>query len=1117
MIKESQLTGKLDEFINRFYKNRLLKGSLFFIALWASYFLFIALAEHFGHFGTSVRTAFFYSFILIGLIAFSRWVVLPTLKLFGVTERLSYREAAIMIGGHFKGIEDRLLNTLQLLSTEQINPATQALLEASIDQKMEGMKAVPFVRAVDLSENKRFLKYAVPPVIVLVVLFVVFPSLMKESTQRLVAHSNTFEEVAPFLFLLSGVGESAIQNEDVELIVDIQGTDVPAEVYIDLPEGRFRMHSSMDGGFQYTIRQIQEETSIRFYGGGFSSKTFKINVIPRPIVSGFSVELDYPGYLGKQDEVLSNAGDLLVPAGTVVKWLFDTKHTEHLGVSFPDTLLNASRQGENSYLLAKRLYGSSEYTVISSDPKSGLRDSIEYSITVVPDLHPTINVEEVKDTNSLSRLYFNGFANDDHGLSRLEFHYSIGISSDNESIEALALESDRNNTEFFHSWNMGQLGLEPGTEVKYYFQVWDNDGVNGAKTSKTKTLSYKVPTQEELSDKAEKDNEEIKEGLQKAIDEAKKIREDLEDMQRDLLEKEQPDWEDKEQFKELLQRQKDLQSMVESVKENNEKKNKQQNEFSQVEERVVEKQQQLEKLFEDIMSEEMKELFKKMEEMMEEMNKDKAQEMLEDMEFSNEDLEKELDRSLELFKQMEYEQKLEETKEKLEKLAEEQKKLSEESEAGEKDSEELKEEQEKLNEKFEDIKEDIEDLEKKNSELEKPNDMEDMKEEQEEVDENQEKSQEELEKDQKKKASKSQKDASEKMEEMAKKMGNMMMSMESQGQEEDLDALRQIVENLLTLSFDQELVIDALKGIKRNDPKYVDITREQKKLNQDSKIIEDSLYALSKRVVQIETVVNREVRAVNKNMKKSMVLMADRKTPQALSRQQLALTSVNNLALLLSEVVDQMQQQMKSMMPGSGSCSKPGSGKKPSAGGMKKMQEKLNAQMEKMKKAMEKGKKPGSKPGDGQKPAKGGMGMSQELAKMAAQQEALRGMVQDYENSLKNKPGNKGSGGDMKDLSKLMEQTENELVNKQLTRETLRRQQDIMTRLLEAENAERERDKEEKRQSEEAKDQKEGNPEEYFQYKQRKKKVTELLRTVPPNLTPFYRSKVDEYFSSPIE
>ena len=1117
MAKESQLTRKLDDFINRFYKNQLLRGSLFFVALLVPYFLFIALAEHFGHFGIGVRTAFFYSFIAIGLTAFARWVLLPSLKLLGFAQRLSYHEAAIMIGGHFKDIEDRLLNTLQLLSSEEINPATQVLLGASIDQKMDGMKAVPFVRAVDFSENKRFLKYAVPPVVVLILMIVVFPSLMKESTQRLVAHSSTFEEVAPFTFLLRNQGESAIQNEDVNLIVNVAGTEVPAEVYVDLPEGRFRMHSTTDGDFQYTIRQIQEETSLRFYGGGFSSESFEIKVIPRPIVNGFNVELDYPGYLGKQDESLSNAGDLLVPSGTIVKWLFDTRHTEKLNVTFPDTIVGAARQEQNVYQLAKRLFSSSDYTIISSNPETGLRDSIQYSITVVPDLYPTIKVQEVQDTTSFSRLYFNGLANDDYGLSRLEFHYSMRGGSGMESSEELVIEKGRNNIEFFHSWNMGELGLQPGAEVKYYFEVWDNDGVVGAKSSKTKTQTFRVPTQEELSDKAEKDNEEIKEDLQKAIDEAKKIREDLEDIQRDLLEKEQPDWEDKEQFKDLLQRQKDLQNMVESVKENNKKKNQQQNEFSQVEERVVEKQQQLEKLFEDIMSEEMKELFRKMEEMLEEMNKDKAQEMLEEMEFSNEDLEKELDRSLELFKQMEYEQKLEETTEKLEKLAEEQEKLAEDSESGKKDSEELKKEQEKLDDKFEEIKEDIEDLEKKNSELEKPNDMEDMEEEKEAIDEEQEKSQEALEKDQKKKASKSQKSASEKMEEMAKKMGNMMMSMQSQGQEEDLDALRQIVENLLTLSFDQETVIDDLKGIKRNDPKYVDITREQKKLNQDTKIIEDSLYALSKRVVQIETVVNREVRSVNKNMKKSMALMADRKTPQALIRQQLALTSVNNLALLLSEVIDQMQQQMQSMMSGSGSCSKPGSGKKPSAGNMKKMQEKLNAQMEKMKKAMEKGKSPGPKPGKGKKPGKGGMGMSKELAQMAAQQEALRSMVQEYENSLKNKPGSKGSGGDMKDLSKLMEQTESDLVNKQLTAETLRRQEEIMTRLLEAEKAEREREKEETRQSKEAKNQQEGNPEEYFEYKKRKKKETELLRTVPPNLTPFYRSKVNQYFRSPIE
>ena len=82
---------------------------------------------------------------------------------------------------------------------------------------------------------------------------------------------------------------------------------------------------------------------------------------------------------------------------------------------------------------------------------------------------------------------------------------------------------------------------------------------------------------------------------------------------------------------------------------------------------------------------------------------------------------------------------------------------------------------------------------------------------------------------------------------MAQKMGNMMASMQAQSQEEDLDALQQIIENLLTLSFNQEELIDDLKNTKRNDPHYTDIARSQQKLQQDSKIIEDSLYALKSR------------------------------------------------------------------------------------------------------------------------------------------------------------------------------------------------------------------------------------------------------------------------------
>jgi len=275
-------------------------------------------------------------------------------------------------------------------------------------------------------------------------------------------------------------------------------------------------------------------------------------------------------------------------------------------------------------------------------------------------------------------------------------------------------------------------------------------------------------------------------------------------------------------------------------------------------------------------------------------------------------------------------------------------------------------------------------------------------------------------------------------------------------------------------------------------------------------LIEDSLFALSKRVPQIETVVNREIRSINSNMLKAIEKLADRRTPEAVSRQQFALTSLNNLALMLSETVQQMQQAMASQMSGSGSCNKPGNSKSPSAASMRTLQEQLNQQLEQLKKGMKPGgQESGMQPGSS-KP--GTKGMSREMAKMAAQQEALRNMAREYESQLKKEEGGKGSGGEMKRLQELMEKTETDLVNKTITEETLMRQQEILSRLLEAEKAEREREQEQRRESKESKNEDFGNPEIFFEYIRRKNNETELLRTVPPNLNPYFRDKVDDYF-----
>jgi hypothetical protein len=201
------------------------------------------------------------------------------------------------------------------------------------------------------------------------------------------------------------------------------------------------------------------------------------------------------------------------------------------------------------------------------------------------------------------------------------------------------------------------------------------------------------------------------------------------------------------------------------------------------------------------------------------------------------------------------------------------------------------------------------------------------------------------------------------------------------------------------------------------------------------------------------------------------------------------------------------------------------------------MQEKINKEIEKLKQQLElekaqakqdgkkPGDKPGQKPGDkpgeklGEKPGEKGKngsqgegGTSEQLAKVAAQQEAIRREMQKAAELL-NKDGKQGNG-QMQKIAEQMEKTESDIVNKNITQETLRRQQEIMTRLLEAEKAERERDEDEKRQSNESKNTKLSNPEQFFEYKLQKLKEAELIRSVPPALIPYYKNKVNEYFNS---
>ena len=1111
-----KLIDKLDEFIRKYYKNQLVKGVIYTIALVLGFFLFIAILEYFAHMGTVARTIFFYGFIGSALFVLIKLIAIPLFKLYKIGNRLSHEQAANIIGSHFSAVSDKLLNVLQLKLTEQEAGVNMELVQASINQRISELQPVPFSSAIDINKNRKYVKYAIVPLLLFFVLLFAAPSLIKDSTSRLVKHNKHFKTPSPFTFNVLNTNLQVVQNEDFLLNIKMQGESVPDVVYIKTEDGDYRLDKENNISFSYLFKNVQNNKEFYLHANGFNSSSYLLKALPNPQVMNFSIYLNYPSYLGKVAETVTNTGDLIIPAGTRSTWSFTTQNTDNLSMAFNDTTLKPERIGENEYRISKRFVRNASYSFSTSNEFMRSKDSTRYQIAVIPDLYPTIDVKQQIDSFATKQVYFKGIIKDDYGFTQLKFIYkyidsATSLAKSNEVFtENIDFNKQSNQDQFFYYWNLNDIKVESGDNLEYYFEVWDNDGVTGAKSTRSETKLFKAPTLQELAQNAKDKNEKLKEDMEESVKESKELQEEIDETLKRLLDKKEVDFTDKKKIENILDQYKELTDKVSSMEQQNKQNLEQQQEYKEMDPALLEKYEQLQELFEKLLTDEMKEQMKELEELLAEFDKEKVEDMLKDMKLDNEDLEKELDRTLELFKKLEMEQRMEELADNLEELAKKEEKLSEETQDKKSDKEELKEKQEKIEEEFDELQKEKDEIEKENEELEFPEEMDDTEKEEEEIEQDIQDGKEEMEKNNRKKASQKQKDAAQKMEQMASSMKSKMQQQAQEQNEEDMDALRALLENLIQFSFDQEGLMEELNTININNPRYILLAQEQRKLKDDAQVLEDSLFALSKRVVQIQSTVNKEISAINNNIEKSISLLQDRKVKQARADQQFVMTSTNNLALLLSEALNQMQQQMAQSMAGNQQCKKPGDKKGPSAGDLKKMQEKLNKQLEELKN----GKKPGGK--DGEKPGKDGKGgeggMSESLARLAAQQAAIRQQLQKL-SQTQNKDGKKQLG-DLERLAEEMEETETDLVNKRITQETLKRQQDILTRLLEAEKAERERDQDEKRESSEPDEQIYRNPSQFEEYKRLQMREVELLKTVPPSLKSFYKNLVNYYFQS---
>ena len=1114
-----RVVEQVELFIKKFYKNEMVKGSILFLAVLLFSYLLVSGLEYLGRFGSATRFFLLISFILVNGFILIRYLVIPLFKLNKLTKHLTIWEASDMIGSVFPDIGDKLRNTLQLEKQMGSAELNLELVRASIEQRSANLSVIPFSSAIDLRENRRYLKYLLPVLLLFLGIAIANPKWFTEGTERVFYYDQEFVPPAPFEFVLASDDEVR-EGEDYQLEIKLEGNEIPDEVVIISNAGNYNLEQRTKTSFVYTFTNVGRDLTFYAQANGFKSKQFDIHVLLKPVIESISLNVIYPRHTGMKPTRFDNSGDIAIPEGSTVEWAITARNLSKLDVAFADTSLTLKSSLTNNYSFKKQFFNSDTYLLATSSAEIERADSLNYAVTVIKDEYPVISIEEQVDSMNSLRRFIDGKIADDYGFRGLTAVMKI-IGKDTSYTVSKGIKINPNVTNQLFSFyiDLSQFELKPGDRIEYSFSVTDNDEINDFKTTNTGKKVYAVPTLDELDNQQTENSDKLESELDQAMKDAEQLKQEIKDIKSSMINKPNLDWKDKQQLENLMMMQKDLNERIEQLKQDFDKNNQEAENFLEESEELKEKKEQLEALMEELMDEELMKLFEELQELMEQMDKNDLIQNLEQMEQKAESMEDELDRTLELFKNMEIDQKLENLAKQLEELAAQQEELNQLTDDKKLTPEQLAEKQDAINKKFDEIQKDMDEIEEKNQELQNPRDMEFDQEMEEAIEQETNESKENLDKNNRNKSQENQSKAAEMMKQMSESVSSMMMQMASAQQGEDMDALRYLLENIVALSKRQEALMAEFKVTNVSDPYYNKLSEQQQEIMSATEVVNDSLEALSKRVFQLSSFITEELADLNYNLENAMVQAEERRPSEAMQSQQYAMTGYNDLALMLSEVLSQMQKQAQQQQgqPGSGSCPNPGGAGQGSKPGDKMSMQQMKDALQQQINQMKNGPNPGGKEGQGSmgQPGQGNKipGLSNEqIVKMAAQQSQMRERLKEMREEL-NEDGS-GAGNELNDIIDELDQLEKDLLNGNFGGDYVKRQQDILTRMLESEKAIRERGFSEERESNEGKNTENGNLIEFTEYNRKKNAEVEFLRSMPIGLQVYYKTLVNEYFNS---
>jgi len=671
---------------------------LLLLVLWSS----VVLADQLFHFSGITRWGLWLVHAAVVAYLFIRLTGGSALQLSRFRTQSDLTPFARYLGRFYPQTGDSIVTAYQLLTGREQKGTSDRLRQGAVRQTLEQLGDLHFNRHLHV---RMFLPPALLSVAVLaaVALLVGFHfSEFKRSTLRLLNPAGEYALQPVYEFTVAPGDTSVVRGGTLQITAAYRGPELHScYLVLQTPAAaqngrRFKMQKK-DSLYTFLLKDIRRDEIYalqghplrqNLYDAVFKSALFHIQVRIPPMVTELSVSLRPPAYTQLEVRHLEkNVGDVSGVPGTKVELRAEVnKPLADARLAF------SSGKTRQLHIRGRQLRGGftigqeDDYRLVLHD-SSGLanQNPIVYHVLPLPDsppmvdiLKPGADVETVPDVILPVKIS----ANDDYGLSRMWFLWrllpqgKLGQDSSWKKTRLSLPDGTAPRQEVSYDWDLNALPVAFGDALEYFARVWDNNTVSAPGVGNSAVFRVNFPSLEETFNAFEEKQEEQGKKLRDVSQKARELKKEIEKLDREMLRQQKMDWEKKQQLEKTLRQQKEMHKKLDEIKRELERQVQKLEEKNIISPEILEKYRQLQQLLNEVVTPELLAAMQKLQQALNEMDAQKVKKALQQLKLNQEAFEKSIERAMELLRQVQFEQKLDQLVQQARNLKNQQEKIT---------------------------------------------------------------------------------------------------------------------------------------------------------------------------------------------------------------------------------------------------------------------------------------------------------------------------------------------------------------------------------------------------------------------------------------------------------